>query len=326
MSWTLARLAEICGGQVAGEALTPVGMLCTARRPAAGALGLALDDRAAESLRAAGAYPLAKEVAPGPGISHPDPKGALGALIAALLPGPAQVAEGVSPRAEVHPEAKIHPEAGVAPFAYVGAGAEVGFGARLHPFSYLGDRSVLGSRSTLLPHATVMAGCEVGADAVVGPGSVVGAQGFALHGEGAARHRLPHAGGVALGDRVWLGANNTVDAGLLDPTVLGPDTQTDGQAHVAHNVELGEQGTLAAQTGLAGSTRIGSRFVAGGQAGVGDHLEIADDTTLGGGSGIVGNIRQPGQVLLGFPARPRQATLRIWALLGRLHKLLGRDG
>ncbi|MCH7493798.1 hypothetical protein IIA16_03700 [bacterium] len=199
MAWTLSHLAQICGGQVVGDPTTGVGALCTSRHPVAGGIAMALDGRAADSLAAAGSLSLAVEVG-GAGIAHPDPKGAFSMLIASLLPAPAQVPLGVSRQAEVHATATIHPKAGIGPFVFVGADAVVAEGAAMHPFSYLGERSVLSARAILLPHATVMENCSVGADAVVGPGTVIGAQGFGLHLKGEDRRRLPHRGGVQVGD------------------------------------------------------------------------------------------------------------------------------
>ena len=47
----------------------------------------------------------------------------------------------------------------------------------------------------------------------------------------------------------------------------------DNQIQIAHNVEIGEDTVIAAQTGIAGSTKIGKNCVIGGQVGLPDILQ-----------------------------------------------------
>lgn len=319
MGWPLGRLAEICGAETGAAPDTEVLALCTPDSPVLGGLGYAATDAAARALEAGGALVLAASGVTGAALLHPDPKGAFAALVSALSPPQASVEPGVHPRAVVAESAEVHPQAAVGPLCFVGEGAVVGEGCSLHAFSYLGDRSVLEEGARLLPHAVVMEDCVIGRGAVVGPGTIVGAQGFGLH--GSPRARLPHRGGVRLGDEAWLGANNTVDAGLLDPTEIEAESQTDGLVHVAHNVRVGKRAALAAQTGIAGSSRLGDDVTAGGQVGIADHLEVASGTVLGGGSSLLHSERAEGRVLLGYPAREKSLTMRIWAALKRLPDL-----
>jgi UDP-3-O-[3-hydroxymyristoyl] glucosamine N-acyltransferase len=55
---------------------------------------------------------------------------------------------------------------------------------------------------------------------------------------------------------------------------------------IAHNVEIGENTVIAAQTGVAGSTKIGKNAMIGGQVGIIGHFKIADGVKIAAQSGI----------------------------------------
>jgi UDP-3-O-[3-hydroxymyristoyl] glucosamine N-acyltransferase len=121
-------------------------------------------------------------------------------------------------------------------------------------------------------------------------------------------------------DDVEIGANCTVDRGALDATVIRRGTKLDNMVHIGHNVDVGEDVVIAAQTGVSGSSRIGARTIVGGQVGIGDHVEIEAGVVLGAQSGVPSKkvIRGKGIVFWGTPARPIKDYLKELALVSRL--------
>jgi UDP-3-O-[3-hydroxymyristoyl] glucosamine N-acyltransferase len=121
-------------------------------------------------------------------------------------------------------------------------------------------------------------------------------------------------------DDVEIGANCTIDRGALDATVIRRGVKIDNMVHVGHNVEVGEDVVIAAQTGISGSSHIGNGAVIGGQVGLGDHVEIEAGVILGSGSGVLSHkvVRGKGIVFWGTPARPLRQYLKELATLARL--------
>jgi len=91
---------------------------------------------------------------------------------------------------------------------------------------------------------------------------------------------------------------------------------------VAHNVVIGKNTVIAAQTGIAGSVRIGQRVLIGGQAGIIGHIEIGDNTAIGAQSGISKNIS--GGAWWATPAAPLAEAKQQIAWGRRLGKLFAR--
>ena len=156
-------------------------------------------------------------------------------------------------------------------------------------------------------------------------GAVIGSDGFGYVAEDGKRRKFPQVGEVEIQDDVEIGANTTIDRGSLDRTEIGAGTKLDNLVHVAHNVSIGENTVIAAQTGISGSSVIGKNVAIGGQVGVADHCEIEDDAVVGAQAGIPsGKIVRSGQIVWGTPARPLDKFKKQFAWFSRLPELAER--
>ena len=179
----------------------------------------------------------------------------------------------------------------------------------------------MGEECQIRPNVTIYPGTTLGNRVVVQAGSVLGSTGFGYTRDDAGHYQLfPQVGRLIIEDDVDIGANCTVDRGALDATVIRRGTKLDNMVHVGHNVEIGEDVVVAAQTGISGSSRIGAGAIVGGQVGIADHVEIEAGVILGAQSGIPSNkvIRGKGVVFWGTPARPIKDYLKELATLSRL--------
>jgi UDP-3-O-[3-hydroxymyristoyl] glucosamine N-acyltransferase len=156
-------------------------------------------------------------------------------------------------------------------------------------------------------------------------GAVIGSDGFGYVSEDGKRWKFPQVGEVEIQDDVEIGANTAIDRGSLDRTVIGSGTKLDNLVHIAHNVSIGENTVIAAQTGISGSSIIGKNVAVGGQVGVADHCEIEDDAVVGAQAGIPsGKIVRSGQIVWGTPARRLDKFKKQFAWFSRLPELAER--
>lgn len=190
----------------------------------------------------------------------------------------------------------------VGAFAYIGANVKIGTGVKIYPNAYIGDNVELGDGSVVHPNASVYHDCKVGKNCVIHAGAVVGADGFGFAPDEQGNfQKVPQIGNVILEDRVEIGANCTIDRATLGSTILREGVKIDNLVQVAHNVEIGKNAAMAAQSGVAGSTKIGERVLIGGQAGISGHIKIADDTKIVAQTGVPGNVKSSGKTLMGSP-------------------------
>jgi UDP-3-O-[3-hydroxymyristoyl] glucosamine N-acyltransferase len=156
-------------------------------------------------------------------------------------------------------------------------------------------------------------------------GAVIGADGFGYVVDGGKRIKFPQVGTISIGDDVEIGANTTIDRGSLDQTLIGAGTKLDNLVHIAHNVTIGDNTVIAAQTGISGSTTVGKNAIFGGQVGVADHCLIEDGAVMGAQAGIpTGKTIRGGVIVWGTPARPIETFKKQYGWFSRLPKLAQR--
>ena len=255
---------------------------------------------------------------PGPvsRIAVADPLAAMIAVINAYFAPSPQDAD-IHSSAHIDKGATLGSDVSIDAMASVGVGVVIGGGTRIGPGAIIESGVVIGSHCTIGPRVVLTVGTVLGARVTVKPGAVIGSAGFGFHGHEGRHQRIPHIGGVIIGDDVEIGANSCIDRGTLGNTVVGRGTKIDNLVHIAHNVVIGEDCLIMAGVGVAGSCRIGDRVVLAGQSGVVDHVQIGSDSRVASKAGVT-RAAAAGSVLSGFPARDHREHLRAVGALYRL--------
>ncbi|MBI5344025.1 MAG: UDP-3-O-(3-hydroxymyristoyl)glucosamine N-acyltransferase [Deltaproteobacteria bacterium] len=227
---------------------------------------------------------------------------------------------GVHPAASVHPGARIGKDVSIMACAVVEEGAEIGEGAVLFPGVYVGRDAAVGAGAVLHAGVAVRERCLIGRRVIIHCNSVVGSDGFGYARESGGYRKIPQTGMVRIEDDVEIGACVTIDRATVGETVIGRGTKIDNLVQIAHNVRVGADSIIVAQTGIAGSTKVGSRVQLGGQSGIVGHIEIGDDVMIGARAGVIDDVAK-GSVVSGFPAMPHGEWLRAQSLFLRLPEM-----
>ena len=187
-------------------------------------------------------------------------------------------------------------------FCYVGKNVKIGSNVKIYPNTFVGDNVTIGDNCILFAGVRVYSETEIGNNCVIHSGTIIGSDGFgfAPHDDGT-YSKIPQIGNVILEDNVEIGSCTTVDRATMGSTIIRKGVKLDNQIQIAHNVEIGENTVIAAQTGVAGSTKIGKNCMIGGQVGIAGHITIGDNVRVQAQSGIGKNIKD-GEVIQGSPA------------------------
>jgi len=258
-----------------------------------------------------------------PVLVHAKPRLAF-ARAARLLCAQPDRKPGVHPSVIVHPSAKLAANVTIDEGVVIREGVQIGDSTWIGPGCVIGANAFVGQNCELYPNVTVYPGVRLGNRVIVHSGAVLGSDGFGyVRDEKTGKYeKFPQVGRLEIEDDVEIGANSTIDRGALDLTRIGRGTKIDNLVHVGHNVQIGEDVVIAAQTGLSGSAVIENNVVIGGQVGIADHVRIEAGAILGAQSGIPSKkiIRGNGVVFWGTPARPIREYLKELAVLARLAK------
>jgi UDP-3-O-[3-hydroxymyristoyl] glucosamine N-acyltransferase len=220
--------------------------------------------------------------------------------------------------------AEIGKNAAIGPRAILGEHVKVGDETTIGSGVVIGDGVKIGSHCRVDANITVYPGTVLGDRVIVQAGAVLGSEGFGYvrDSQTGRYEQFPQIGRLVIEDDVEIGANSTIDRGALDETRIGRGTKIDNLVHIGHNVQIGQDVVIAAQTGLSGSVTIEDNVIMGGQVGIADHVRIEAGAILGAQSGIPTKkvIRGKGVVFWGTPARPIREYLKELAFLSRSAK------
>ncbi len=231
--------------------------------------------------------------------------------------------QGVHGKAHVEPSASIDSTAYVGPFAYVGENTDIAKGVQIHPNAYIGNNVKIGENTTIFAGAQVADDCVVGQNCAIHSGAIIGSDGFGFAPQtDGSYQKIPQIGNVILEDNVDVGANTTIDRATMGSTIIRKGVKLDNLIQVAHNVEIGENTVIAAQSGIAGSTKIGKNCMFGGQVGVSGHITIADGIKLSAQTGVSNNLKKPNEVLIGSPAINSRKFSRSFVLFKKLPEIV----
>ncbi len=229
---------------------------------------------------------------------------------------------GIHPTAVIAESAKIGKDVCIMAYTVVEENAEIGDGTVIYPNCYIGHNAKIGKNCELNPGAVVHENSVLGDRVVLRAHAVIGGQGFGFSTDENGHHtHIRQLGNAILEDDVEIGAGSAVDNGAMNSTIVRRGTKIDNLVHLGHNVEIGTDCFVIAQTGIAGSSKVGNHCILAGQTGITGHIEICDNVTIGGKGGVLGNITEPG-TYVGYPIRKRLEWARIEALLGRLPDLI----
>ena len=230
--------------------------------------------------------------------------------------------KGIHPAAIIETSAKVGSDVFIGPYTYIGENCIIGDGCSIYPHVYIGDNTRLGNNCTLNPGVKIYHDCLLGEGCIIHAGSVIGSDGFGFAPQSDNEFmKIPQLGNVVLEDHVEIGANVTIDRATMGSTIIRKGVKLDNLIQIGHNVEVGENTVMAAQTGISGSTKIGKNCMFGGQVGLAGHLKIADGTKIGAQGGILGDVKEENTVILGSPAIELKQYLRSTVVFKKLPEM-----
>jgi len=234
----------------------------------------------------------------------------------------AKASTGVHRTAVLAASVKLAEDVSIGAHAVLGEDVEIGARTRIGAGCVLADGVKIGADCTLYPRVVIYSDVELQDRVQVHAGCVLGSDGFGYvrDAETGAYTQFPQRGTLVIEDDVEIGANTTIDRGALEETRIARGTKLDNLVHIGHNVRVGRNVVMAAQTGISGSSAVGDGAILGGQVGIGEHADVGQGVILGGGAGVLSKkkLRGKGVVFWGRPAQPLREYLKSLAALARL--------
>jgi len=226
---------------------------------------------------------------------------------------------GVSEKSHVSGNVDIKEGLYLAEFSYIGKNVILEKNVKVYQHAFIGDNCTIGKNSVIYPGVRIYRDTVIGENCIIHSGTVIGSDGFGFVPQKDGSYiKIPQVGNVVIENNVEIGANCTIDRATMGSTIIRQGVKLDNLIQVAHNVEIGKNTVIAAQTGISGSVKLGDNCVIGGQVGFVGHIIVADGTQIGAQSGIMKSIEEQNSQWIGSPIMPLKDAFKAQVLYRKL--------
>jgi UDP-3-O-[3-hydroxymyristoyl] glucosamine N-acyltransferase len=327
VSYTLQELASMSGGELVGDPKLKITGAASLAEATSGEISFFGNRKYIGLLRKTRASAVfvppdfAEPLAPAQ-VRVSNPTKAFEEVMLKFAPKPITYAPGIHPSAIVGSSVRLGERVSIQPHAVIEDGSQIGDDTIIGAGSYIGHETTIGSACLIYPLATIRERSRIGSRVIIHSGAVIGADGFGFELVDGRQQKIQQLGIVQIDDDVEIGANTTVDRARFGRTWIQQGVKIDNLVQIAHNVVIGKNSVIVAQTGISGSTRVGERVTMAGQVGIVGHVEIADGSVIAAQSGVSKSV--PGGVWFGYPAGPIDEVKQQIAWIRGLGKLFAR--
>jgi UDP-3-O-[3-hydroxymyristoyl] glucosamine N-acyltransferase len=327
LNFTLPEIAEMCGGEIAGDSSLTISGAAPVADALPGEITFYGNPRYLAAFRKTGAtaafvpVDFEDQIVPAQ-IRVAKPAKAFETVALRFTPPPVRFPPGVHPTAIVPEGVSLGKNVSLGPNVVLEAGGRIGDGTRIGAGCYIGHDTTIGAETTIYPNVTIRERIKIGNRVILHGGIVIGTDGFGFESVGGSQKKVPQLGIVQIDDDVEIGANTTIDRARFGRTWIQEGVKIDNLVQIAHNVVVGKHTVICAQCGIAGSVRIGANVILAGQVGVIGHVEIDDGTLIGAQCGVSKSLH--GGRWWSTPSAPVEEVKRQIAWVRNLGRLFER--
>lgn len=322
---TVQEIADLVGGKVEGDCSISIKGACGIKEAQDGDVTFLENSRYQPLLKdtKAAAVIVSPDILVPKGkvvIRHKSPSLAFAKIMEHMFPPPVLYKTGVHSTAVLGNNVKLGKDVSIQPYVVIDDDAVIGDNTILGAGVFVGRDARIGSNTFIYPKVVVRDRVEIGNRCIVHSGSVIGSDGFGYATVEGIHHKIPQTGTVIIEDDVEIGANVAIDRARFGKTWIKKGTKIDNLVQIAHNVVIGENSIIVAQTGISGSVEVGKNVVLAGQSGLAGHITVGDNVVVCGRAGVTKSVPS-GQTVSGYPAVLHTKEMRLQALVNRLPKL-----
>lgn len=334
-SYTLEALADLIGARLQGDPLCRINGIAPLKSALSGQISFLSNaeyrkelpsiyrkDLASTKASAVIVSPKEALLCPVHALISDNPRLSL-AKAAKLFENKETLPQGIHQTAIIGEDCHIPASVSIGANVVLGNRVKLGEGVIIGPGSILGNDCSLGYNTILMARVTIHDRVRLGQRCKICSGAVIGSEGFGFANQEGNWVRLPHLGSVVIGNAVEIGANTTIDRGLLEDTRLEDNVIIDNLVQIGHNVSIGMGTAIAGCVAIAGSATIGKYCLIGGAARIDGHIQIADHVHISAISVVTHSLNERG-VYAGFPAKPRDVWRKNMARFQSLDEMARR--
>lgn len=185
----------------------------------------------------------------------------------------------------------------------IGENVLLGINTKIEPFVFIDHDVIIGENCIIKTGAKIKSNVVIGDNCIIKENCVIGDDGFGVERDNdGITYKIPHFGGVNIGNNVEVGALSCICKGTIEATIIEDYVKIDDCVFIAHNCSIGKGTFIIANAEISGSVHIGKMCWIAPNSCIREGIIIGDNTTIGIGAVVVENIDND-VVVVGNPAR-----------------------
>ncbi|MDY0277996.1 MAG: UDP-3-O-(3-hydroxymyristoyl)glucosamine N-acyltransferase [Acholeplasma sp.] len=189
-----------------------------------------------------------------------------------------------------------------ADYITLGENSKIGQNTIIEPQVFIDNNVVIGNDCYIESGAKIFENSVIGNGTRIGANTTIGLNGFGVEIDSDGKsYRIPHLGGVEIGNDVYISSLCNIHAGTITPTILEDNIQLDSLVHIGHNCLIKKGTMITACSEISGSVTIGERSYIGPNSAVINKIYLGDNSRIGIGAVVTKSV-ESNTTVAGNPA------------------------
>ncbi len=167
----------------------------------------------------------------------------------------------------------------------LGENVNIGKGTIIEPFVFIDHDVLIGNNCILRSGVRICSHVFVGNNTIVGHNCVIGGPGFGFEKDRDAKFiKIPHLGGVMIGNNVDIFPQSAVNSGTIEPTVIEDNIIIGSQVVIGHNNIIKNGCIIVGGSIIGGSVTVGKESYLGINCSIKNGITIGENVVIGMGA------------------------------------------
>jgi len=174
----------------------------------------------------------------------------------------------------------------------IGENVNIGEGTTIEPFVFIDHDVQIGDNCVLKAGVKIDSNVSIGDNVKIGQNSVIGGPGFGIEKNlDGSLIRIPHFGGIIIGNNLEIGVLVTIKSGTIEPTIIENNVMIDDHVHISHNVNIKNGCIVTVASSIGGSVVVGENSWLGINCSIKNGVKIGKNVLVAMGAVVRKSIK-----------------------------------
>lgn len=186
--------------------------------------------------------------------------------------------------------------------AYIDSTAKIGEKLFIGRNVFIGSNVTIGDNTKIFYNSVLSGKISIGNNCVIKSNSTIGSEGFTYTYNNKGMDDIPQLGGIIIKDNVSIGANSSIENGIIGNTILKENVKIDDLVQIGSNSIIEINSIIAAGSIICRNVHIMKNCWIAPNCCIKENITIGANTIIGFGSVVINDV-QSNSIIAGVPAK-----------------------